>query len=153
MWCSDTGLCWPFCFWRNKNQDWSGEKMNVRNRGFSMDYTETWLCFSFLLIVYFEQHYFYGETKEAMKNKKRLVCISLIRNTFIWCFSCSLNIFPFVCKLFDREGWRQYCKSYPTTNAPSYGPMHLLSVCMNGSLSNWYTMLHYTPQWGSMQVR
>lgn len=37
--------------------------------------------------------------------------------------------------------------------APSYGPMHLLRVCMNGSLSNWCTMLHYTPQWGSMQVR
>lgn len=25
--------------------------------------------FLFLLTVYFEQHYFYGETKEAMKNK------------------------------------------------------------------------------------
>lgn len=88
-----------------------------------------------------------------MENKKKTFGLYFSnQKLFHLMFFFSLVIFPFPCKFFlnvKAEG----SIVNPTTNAPSYGPMHLLSVYMNGSLSNWYTMLHYTPQWGSMQVR
>lgn len=109
--------------------------------------------FLFSLTVYFEQHYFCEETKEAMKNKTFGLYFSNQKHFDLTFFFLSLNIFPFMCILFfivKAGSWIVNCVLPP--NNPSYSPMHLLSVCMNGSLSNWCTMLHYTPQWGSMQV-
>lgn len=153
MRCSDTGLCWPFCFWEKKKQRIEVKQMNVWYWGFSMDYIETWLSFCFSFNSLFLATLFLWRDKRRLWKIKTFGLYFSNQKHFHLMFFSSLNIFPFVCKLFNRKGWRQYCKSYPTPNPPSYGPMHLLSVCMNGSLSNWCTMLHYTPQWGSMQVR
>lgn len=43
--------------------------MNVWYSGFSKDNTDNDYVFFLAFTIYFQQHYFYGETKEAMKNK------------------------------------------------------------------------------------
>lgn len=153
MWCSDTGLCWPHCFLRGKKREDSNEKHECLISGLFHELHWTMNLF----FVWFPQFILINTI--FMERQRRLWKIKTIGLYFsnqqhfdLMCFF-HLICFSFVCKLFNRKGWRQCCKSYSTPNPSSFGPMHLLSVCMNGFLSNWCTMLHYIPQWGSLQVR
>lgn len=149
-------------------------KMNVWYSGFSIDNTENEYVVFLFFYNWFLAALFLWEDKGSYKKIKKtfglwfvflwsqtfwsdwwfflFVCLGFFWLGFFFLSTLYLLIFfsP-ICVLSYGKGWRQHCKLYH--KLPIYGPMHLHGVCMNGSLSNWHTMLHYTSQWGSMQVR
>lgn len=136
--------------------------MNVWYSGFSMDNTENNFMFCLFFYNWFSApRYFIERQRKLWKIKNFGLYFSHQKHfDLMFCFLLSWVFFSMlrlqiffspICVLFYGKGWRQHCKLYH--QHPVYGPMHLHGVCMNGSLSNWHTMLHYTSQWGSMQVR